>query len=183
MPKHLTSLPTGTTLPTVTGLPQGYPFLLEAGSGSTLTRTLYQLQGTAFVKVVPEPATPTTATAARELQIRVPGTLAVDGASSRYGVLLTAAGKVNGYQAVVSQAPVDGFVNFTIQYRSVDAADDSTWTKVMDGTVFDGSRHSSTTSGTAVPIPAQSLVSVVLTSVGSTTAGSDLLVVVPVQPA
>src|SRR5438445_519680 len=45
MPKHLTTLPHGTALPNPATVPDGYPFLLESGSGPSLKRMLYQNQG------------------------------------------------------------------------------------------------------------------------------------------
>lgn len=50
MPKHLYTIPSGTTLPAVTGLPEGSPFLLLT-SDETVPGTLHVLQGSAFVEV------------------------------------------------------------------------------------------------------------------------------------
>lgn len=161
MPKHLYTIPTGTSLPVATDLPQGYPYLLETGTGLTLSRALYQLQGTAFVRVVP----PDVDLQRFDLQTLLAGDAVVKNNALPPGLYVPAAVHLVGLVAALGTAPVGADLVFTVTNAG---------TMLASVTIAAGSTAAAVQLNIAVD--AGSYLQLNVTAIGSTTPGADLSV-------
>lgn len=151
MPAHLFTLPSGPTLPAVTGLPEGYPFV------NTTDGQVYVLTAGAFVKK-------TTGTVF-DAEVRQPGVLAV-GQVAIPGTYVPRATTLREVHLAVGTAPAGSALTVEVRNGATVLATVSIAAAATTGSV----------TGLTAAIAAGTRVTYHVTAVGSTTAGSDLAV-------